>query len=292
MKSIIALVFMLLLYSNTMANFTGSSTKDSVENSNGVKTMPWFVERFRLTAGFFVPVSNTNIQVGIKGGTDGSEIDFEKDLGFNRTQGTFLGNFQWRISPRSRFAFNYYNIPRNSTHQLDKEIDFNGQIYPVDATVKSFFNTAIYQISYGYAIVSKPKFEMGLMIGTHLVGGNIGISLTSENQFESASTDFGFTAPLPDLGLWGGYAINKKLAMNLDLTYLSLSVGGISGSIFAYNLLFVYKVIDKLDLSLGYSGLNFKVDYTKNDTKAKFDWSYNGPSLGVTYSFGKKSWIH
>jgi len=291
MKHAILLSLMLTLFLSTNGQST-LTVKDSTNNTTIEKTAPWFVERFRITAGFFVPISNTNIRVGVHGGAAGSEIDFEKDLGYNSAQGTFLGSLQWRISPRSRFGFNYYNIPRNSSHQLDKEIIFDGQVYPVNANVSSFFNTAIYQVSYGYAIVSKPKFELGAMIGTHLVGGSIGISMTSENQTESLSTDFGFTAPLPDLGIWGGYAFSNRLATNFDLNYLSLTVGGISGSIFAYNLLFIYKVLDKLDVSLGYSGLNFKVDLSKNDADAHLDWSYNGPSLGVTYSFGKKSWVH
>jgi hypothetical protein len=80
--------------------------------------------------------------------------------------------------------------------------------------------------------------------------------------------------------------------MNLDIDYLSLTVGDITGSIFAYNLLFIYKLMEKLDISLGFSGLNFKVDAFKTNVEGHFKWGYNGPGLGVTYSFGKKSWGH
>lgn len=284
----ILLLFAFSLIAN--AEFTNSSAKDSVNKVSVPKSAPWFVERFRLSGGFFVPVSNTNVRVGIRGGIAGTQIDFEKDLGFDSGVVTFLSNFQWRVTRRSRINLNYYNIPRNSSHKLHRDITFRGQTYPVNIAVNSYFNTAIYQLSYGYAIIEKPKYEVGIMLGTHLVGGSTGISVRVNGGSGSASTDFGFTAPLPDLGLWGGYAFNDRFGMNLDVDYLSVTVGEIFGSIFAYNLLFLYRVIDKLDLSLGFSGLNCRVDIIKTRADGHLKWGYNGPSLGATYSFGKKSW--
>jgi hypothetical protein len=290
MKIKITLLFILAVSLAANARLTNSAASDSVNSPIVKKPAPWFVERFKLSGGFFVPVSNTSIQVGIQGGVAGTDIDFEKDLGYNSGQVTFLSNFQWRITRRSRISLNYYNIPRNSSHTLNKDITFNDTTYHINSTVSSFFNTAIYQISYGYAILEKPKYELGVMIGTHLVGGKVGISANDTGGSVSGSRDFGFTAPLPDLGIWGGYAFSDRFAMNLDLDYLSLTVGDISGSIFAYNLLFMYRVVGKLDVSLGFSGLNCKVDVTKTNAEGHFKWGYNGPALGVTYSFGRKSW--
>lgn len=283
MKSLLVLSFFSLLV------FTGSSQDTAADHR---KTAPWFVERFRLTAGMFLPVNNTNIQVGVTGGAVGTDIDFETDLGFNKNQLTFLANFQWRISRKSRLNLNYYNIPRSATHTLTRDLTFNGNTYNVDATVKSFFNTAIYQFSYGYAIVAKPKYEIGLLIGAHVVGGSAGIGLSGANASISKSTDFGFTAPLPDLGIWGGYEISDRFAVTLDADYLSLTVGDISGSIVAYNLQFLYKLSPQFDLTLGYTGLNFRVDATKPKVEGHFKWGYNGPALGAVFSFGNKSWKH
>ncbi len=284
MKIVASIVVLSLMLSNLCAQTT---------DSTGKKKAPWFVERFRLTAGFFVPVNNTDVQVNVQGGSAGTDIDFEKDLGMDKAQFTFLAGFQWRISRRSRINFSYYNIPRSSTHTIAKDITFRDTVYHANSTVSSFFNTAIYQISYGYAIVAKPDFELGVLIGTHLVGGKVGLSLVnSGGRNASASTDFGFTAPLPDLGLWGGYAFNKRWAATLDIDYLSLTIGDVKGSIFAYNLLVMYKLMDQLDLSFGFSGLNFKVDVVKEKADGHFKWGYNGPALGATFSFGKKSWTH
>jgi hypothetical protein len=280
---IIALLILALTFNN-------SYSQKPMADSTKMRTAPWFVEKFKVTAGLFLPVSSTNLQVGLKGAAAGTEIDFEKDLALNNSQLTFLANFQWRISSRSRINLNYYNMPRSSTHSLQRDITYNGTTYPVDATVTSNFNTAIYQVSYGYAILAKPNFELGVLIGTHTVGANASIALTGSAGSASGSTDFGFTAPLPDLGIWGGYAFNKRMALNLDMNYLALTVGDVTGKIFAYNISFLYRLMDKVDLTLGYSGLNINVDVTKTTTEGHLKWGYNGPSLGVSYSFGKKSW--
>jgi len=56
--------------------------------------------------------------------------------------------------------------------------------------------------------------------------------------------------------------------------------------------LLTYKLIKQLDISLGYTGLNFKVDAIKENVTGHFKWGYNGPSLSATFVFGKKSWSH
>jgi len=144
-------------------SFSFSQSKDSL-------VAPWWVEKFKLSAGLFVPVNNTKVQVEGKGNAAGTDIDFEKDLGFDASQFTFLANFQWRISRRSRINLAYYDMNRKATHTLQKDITFNDQTYHVNSTVETYFNTAIYQFSYGYAFIEKPTYEVGVLIGAHTVG--------------------------------------------------------------------------------------------------------------------------
>jgi len=244
-----------------------------------------------LNAAFFLPINSTNVQVGITGSAPGTDIDFQKDLGYIKDVATFLASFQWRISRRCRVNLAYYNIKLGTEHVLQKDIEFKGETYPINTPVNSFFNTAIYQFSFGYAFVSKPKFEVGLLIGTHVLISNVGLSIDGTNGI-SQSQSFAFNAPLPDLGVWGGYSFSNRFAANINIDYLSLTIGNNSGTIFAYNLFFLYRLVSQLDLSLGFSGLNFKVVDTRKDFTGSLKWGYNGPSIGLTFSFGKKSWLN
>jgi hypothetical protein len=282
----IVALFLIILF-DFFSGYT--QTEDSILHEK--KIVPWFVERFKLSAGFFYVINNTNVQVGIIS-NPGTDINYEKDIGFTRDIGNLLSNVQWRISSRSRFDLSYYRINRSSVHTLNKDIIFNDSIYPANASVNAYFNTTIYQFSYGYAILSKPKYELGLLIGAHIIGAKTEISLFSASTGVPFSNDFGFTAPIPDFGIWGGLAFNSRFATNLDIDYLSITNGNNSGRVLATNLTFTYRLIGKLDLSLGYAGLNFKVNAVKQNIEGLFKWGYNGPAITANFSFGKNRWMN
>ncbi|MEX6686962.1 hypothetical protein QTN47_05630 [Danxiaibacter flavus] len=283
-----ALGFILLLFGCLCVNAQSDTITSPVEKPK--PTAPWFVQRFKVAAGGFVPINNTQIEVGSQDGSFGTTIDFENDLGYSKTTGTFLGDLQWRISRRSRLDFAYYHIDRSSSHRLEKNIEFKDKVYPVNATAKSYFNTDIFRLSYGYAFFSRPRFEAGALIGAHIVKAGVGLSASGTSGNIDVSNDFGFTAPLPDVGLWGGYVIAPRWSINGEISYLALKVDNVDGRLINYNIAVMYEVLSHFTLALGYTGLNFRVDVDKDKYKGFFKWGYNGPSLVAAYSFGKKKW--
>src|SRR3982750_4559737 len=135
-----ALVMIILLHFLYGQAQEKDSKKDEKTDKQKKIILPWFVERFKISAGGLYIINKTNIQVGVNG-SESTPIDAEKDLGFNKETGTFLANFQWRISRRSRVTLNYYNIKRNSNHTLQKDIAFDDNTYYANSSVYTFFNT-------------------------------------------------------------------------------------------------------------------------------------------------------
>lgn len=256
----------------------------------GQRDVPEYVERFKISLGSFWTINNTNVQVGISTIERGTELDFENDLGFKKYTTTFLANFQWRCSSRSRFDFSYYSIKRESSRTLDREIVFGEHVYPINFSVKSNFNTEIYRFSYGYAVLSKPKYEVGLLLGAHVVGGDVGISFSGGNAQVSFKDDFNFTAPLPDIGLWGGCEISKRWAVTGEIDYLSLKIGSTKGSVVGGDFYINYRLFNNFDIIAGYTWLDFKVTAEKRNLNGEFLWGYNGPSLALSFCFGKNNW--
>lgn len=266
------------------------NVSDSIK-VKGKRDVPWFVERFKIAAGFYEAVNNTNIQVGNNAGSIGSAIDFENDLGFDKKSSSFFSDIQWRATSRSRFVLSYYNLRRNSNYTLRKSFEFGDHTYTVNADIYAHFNTEIYRFSYGYALISKPKYEIGLLIGTHIVGANAGLSLQSNIINSQINDDFGFTAPLPDFGIWGGYAFTNRLAFNGEFDYFAIQIKNINGKILGYNFELTYKALQNLNLTAGLSDLNFKIDANNDNLNGHFRWGNNGFSLKATYTFGHKNWL-
>lgn len=255
-----------------------------------IRVAPWYVQKFKVTGGFFLALANTDVQVSNKDGSVGTDINFQNDLGFNKSTGSFLGDFQWRSSSRSRFDLSYYVVNQSALYTLQKTINFGGNTYNVNSAVSSFFNTSIYRFSYGYAIFSGENYEAGLLVGAHIIRFNVGIGYTGENINAEASKDFGFTAPLPDFGVWGGYTFGQNWAVNGEFDYLKLTIDNITGRILGYNAGVTYRAIQNLTFTAAYTGFAFKVDATHNNLIGDLKWGYNGPTITAAFSFGQKSW--
>ncbi|MEZ0184254.1 hypothetical protein AB9T89_18550 [Flavobacterium oncorhynchi] len=248
--------------------------------------LPWHARRFKFTAGAFFPINNTQVEVGTNNGNFGNMIDFEKDLGFNKSSESFTAAFEWRISRRSRLGSEYFYLNRKSTKVLQKEIEFGDHTYPVDARVSAFLDNQIIRVYYGYAFISKPKYEIGALIGAHVMLVDVGLSLEGQTQQLSYNDDFGVTAPLPDIGLWGEFVLGKKVGLYANFNYFAIKINDIDGRILSYNLSVLYNVYKNFSLTAGYTGLNIRVDAEKERLNGFFKWGYNGPTIAATYSFG------
>jgi hypothetical protein len=66
-------------------------------------------------------------------------------------------------------------------------------------------------------------------------------------------------------------------------------VGDIAGRILSYNAGITYGILKNLSASVGYTGLNFKVNVTKDTFRGYFEWGNNGPAVAVHYALAKIS---
>lgn len=288
--------FMLLLFEisvkaqteaqNTLSeSLTTAQTASDDFQGNNSDDYPWHARRFKVTAGAFFPVNNTQVQVA-RNGNSGTMIDLEDDLGFNKSSSSFMGTFDWRISRRSRLGTEYFLLNRSSTKTLQREINFGDHTYNVDARITAFFDVQIARIYYGYAILSKPKYEAGLLIGAHVLFGDLGLRLDAQQASGEIKDNFAFTAPLPDVGVWGEFVLAPKFGLFVNANYLAAKVDNISGRIVSYNISVLYNVYQNFSLTAGYTGLNFRIDDQEQRLNGYLKWGYNGPSITATYSFG------
>src|SRR4051812_26045532 len=63
--------------------------QDADSGINPIVVAPWFIERFKISAAFLIPLSNTSIEVTNHNRNVGTDIDFEDDLGLKRSTETF-----------------------------------------------------------------------------------------------------------------------------------------------------------------------------------------------------------
>ncbi|MDW8852147.1 hypothetical protein SD960_18730 [Flavobacterium sp. MMLR14_040] len=298
MKKLFSLLVISLFWfsaqAQTTAEIPAETTLPTLQNNNDledlqdydVNELPWHARRFKFTAGAFFPLNNTQIQVGRNSTDTGTEIDLENDLGFSKSSVSFLSTFEWRISRRSRLGFEYFNLDRTSSKTLERDITFGDNTYNVNARVSAYFNVQIARIAYGYAFLSKPKYEAGLLIGSHVMFVDLGLRLEGEGQSLEYRDSFNFTAPLPDVGVWGEFVLGERFGLYVNANYLAVKIDNTDGRILSYNLSLLYNVHKNFSLTAGYTGLNFKIDTIRERLNGYLKWGYNGPTLSAAYTFG------
>lgn len=298
MKKLFCFLIVSFIYISTQAQTTAEipaqnsllpvlqSTTSEEFPSYDDEDLPWHGRRFKVTAGAFFPVNNTQIQVGTNNGNHGTEIDLEDDLGFSKSSASFLGTFDWRISRRSRLGFEFFALNRSSSKSLERQIDFGEHTYNVNTRVSALFDVQIARIAYGYAFLSKPKYEAGLLIGAHVLFADLGLRVEANQAIAEYRDNFNFTAPLPDIGVWGEFVLAKRFGLYVNANYLALKIDDIDGRILSYNLAVSYNVHQNFSLQAGYTGLNFKVDTVKERLNGYLKWGYNGPTISAAYTFG------
>jgi len=256
------------------------------------KTAPWFVQRFTITGGYFAPANKTNIQVDGSNGAVGSKINFEHDLGLTKTTHAVFGDLQWRIARRSRLDLNGFLVNRSAVHTLQKDITFGDSTYPANTSVRAFFNAGTWRLSYGFALFAKRNYEIGLRIGAHVLVNDIGIKAQQGNASYSRGHDFNFTKPLPDAGLWAGFALGQHFALNLEADYLDASAGSdLEGKILSYNAALTWRAFKPFQVAIGYKGFYFDINtQNREQFNGHFQWNSHGPEVTAALAFRAKAW--
>jgi len=268
-------------------DLTTFKTESEDFQDTSLDDLPWHNRRFKVSAGGFFPVNNTVVKVEGNNGNAGTIIDLEDDLGFSKSTVSFLGTFDWRISKRSRLGFEYFVLDRTATKTLQREINFGDNTYEVDGRVRGTFNVQIARIAYGYAILSKPKYQAGLLVGAHVLFADLGLQLVGETQSVEKHDKFDFTAPLPDVGIWGEFVLGNRWGLYANVNYLAVQINDTDGRIISYGLSVLYNVHQNFSLTAGYNGLNFRVDTVQERLNGYLKWGYNGPTITAVYTFGK-----
>ena len=247
-----------------MGSISFAQEKDSLQNI--VKNKSW--DRFSVSLGGFIALTNTSIRLGSKQLGIGIDIDLEDALGMEVSNFVFRGDAIYRIGERKRHSVkvNYFSFTRSAYKVLEAELEIGDHIFPIGSEIDSRFDLSILNIAYDYSFFSDERINLGASIGFFIMPTKFELGIAGSRD-EAAS----FIGILPVFGFRSDFAITKKLYIkeNVELLYMRLS--GYTGSILDVNIrlehntwknfgfgigLNMYKLKIKSEAD-GYLGLNF-----------------------------------
>jgi len=245
--------------------------------------------RFWISGSGFLANVDTDVQSSVTNSpVTGSEIDLERDLGFDDSEllpAIYAGA---KLGGGFVVTAEYYALGRNTTHTIDRDITVDGITYPVNGSITAGFDTDIYRFTVGYSFIRNETVEVGAGIG--FFGTDLKFSLSGQGSAGGAPVSAqnrrkSFLAPMPTLGLYTTFEAMPKVTINARVDYLSLGIGDYDGSILNLQATVAYQVMENVGIGVGYRYVDYDLDVSKPTYEANFDYKFWGPSLFIEADF-------
>ena len=236
---------------------------------------------FRLE-GSFVGTS-TKIRFDSKEHGLGTTLSFEDDLGLDRTKMTPSLSFEWQVGRKHRLGIRWQEVGRNASSQTLTEIEWDGEIIPVDANIDLIYNYETYAVDYTYYPWIKERWAAGFGLGLRTL--TILASLTVEGEEVGASGGADFTAPLPYINFEYRRMLSAKWRMKAGLGYFYLAIGDYSGWQGIVRLSFEHRTFKNVGFGAALNGSDVEADVASQDFFGQVEIGINDISLFIRVRF-------
>jgi hypothetical protein len=262
--------------------------------AQGKKKDDWFGgARFMLDIGAFASEVETRIRLDAAD-LPGTSFSFENDLGLDDNKTVPAGRFVYRFGRHASIGLGHFTLNRDGTSEARISITLPDPDNPKEETitieenalVSSFFDAQTTVLSFGWSFINNPKAEFGLRFGVHVTGIELGLSTPENPEIPSTAEDV--TAPLPTLGITGGYRFGKTLYFTGELGYFALEIGDFDGSITSATAGILWQPFNLVGFGFSYQFFEVDVSATTEDfggVGGEFRYRYQGPLLYVALRF-------
>ena len=237
--------------------------------------------KFSISIGVFLTDRNSKTRVDGTAGMDGTEVDLEGDLGLNRSDSVFRIDGYYRFNKKHRLDFSVFDLSRTASTVIQKDIEWNDTLFPIDTTVNSNFDLAIYKLAYTWSFMRRDKGYLGLTAGLYIADFGTRLEVEEIGALESA----GLTAPLPVIGLRGQYEFTNKLSFRASGEIFALEYEDYSGSLYDVYAGLDYQFFEHVAIGIGINAVKLNIGISKDRFNGDIDWRYDGGMLFLKFDF-------
>jgi len=241
---------------------------------------PALKDRFYFGLGAFFPKTTTQAQLDSATLGVGANVDFERTLGMEtaKTVPNVFG--RWRSGERWRIEAEYFELNRNGSRTIDRDIQWGDTVFPVNANVSSSFDFYDLRVSAGYAFFKRTDKELGVALGLHIAAYDVSLRA---NAIGNEQQDV--LAPLPVLSAYGLFALTDQWAVGGRLDRFSLKYDKYDGSLTSLGLDLTYQPFRHVGFGVGYRSLFITLEASEDSKRARFKQTFEGPLLFLSASF-------
>ena len=237
---------------------------------------PW--ERYSVTFGGFVADVNSDVRLGINKLGTGVDVNLEDALGLDTTSRVLRVGAAVRFgkSRRHQAEFSWFQLNRDATKTLGRDVIIDNVVYPIGSKVDSFLDVEIWKAAYNYSFFLDDRINLAAGLGVFVMPIKYGVTASGIGE-----TGEDITAPLPVIGLRADFALTRKwfLRQSVDLFYLK--VGDFKGGVVDSTTAVEYKPWKNLGFGLAANSFKLEIeaqgeDYPNIDFVGKINFDYLG----------------
>jgi hypothetical protein len=148
-------------------------------------------------------------------GIPGSRIDFVEDLGIEKKWFKQL-KVVLRPSEKSKFRFEYTPIRYEASKVVQRNLVFNGILFPVSVEVDTSLTWRAFRFGYEYDFVSRDRGFVGLVLEAKYTDVKAELTNQLDNEFVRAR------APIPAIGIIGRGYVVPNVAITGEFTFFKI----------------------------------------------------------------------
>jgi hypothetical protein len=246
-------------------------------------------DRFHIGAGAFF-VGHDTFALLRPSGTDIPGINVERDTEIPADTSDFRLEGYVRLGRRHRLVLGYAQMNRDAVSRLKGEIQWDDEIFPVDAQVATLWDTRIVNFKYRFALFKSERVDVGISAGLFAVKVTSGIALS--NDIGDVEGDVSEQAPLPMLGLGLEWEFARGFLLRARGQYLAISiqdtVDGKWGEALAAVEWYPFESLRQLGIGAGYNYADIDVQLEFGELIRRdfeYEYRFRGPILYAVLSF-------
>ena len=245
---------------------------------------------FQISLGTFTNSSEIKIRADVEG-QEGTEFNWGDTLG-DVDGTTFRLDSYWRINDRHHVRFMYTENSSKRTKDLSREIIWNGQTIPVDASITSDFGFYVAEVAYEYDFSKREDRELVLSAGLHYTSFSTRLTGTYATPGGGGGTttvdsERSVGVPLPVIGARGMWNLGGNWWLDGQVQFFKVAIDNIDGNILNYRAAVIWQPKQWLGFGVGYDSFGIDVDAEGEGERLRgtLDWTYSGPQAFFNFAF-------
>jgi hypothetical protein len=244
---------------------------------------------FSFSLGTFIVQTDPTVQLNGDTST-GDKVDFNKAIGgADVTRIRLDGAWRFGDTDKHRLKGFVFDASRSRSETIDRDIEWGGNTYPVNAKVDFNFSFTIVELAYEYEFLKRDNYEIGASVGLHYTQFSAALKAKAAQSGGTLEGDLknegSVDLPLPVFGLQGTWQLPHNFWANLSGQFFSLTINEYSGDIQDYRATLIWQPSRWVGLGIGYDYFKVNVDVDKTDFKGSLDWKYDGPMIFYNVTF-------